>query len=642
MGWNARPLPTGLSGIDWGTQSVPTEPDPYFIWADLTQGAYLSSPRGPWHLLLTLRAGQTWNDVGQLPDVKLSTVQGAAKAHRTATTPVHAESLRRLHALAQVEFAEPGLAVPNRRGRIPVAVAPPPSASLPVEEAAPKAKLVIGVIDGPVGWLNRRFRDANRSRLARLWNQNPGENGRGPNGFDYGTEWRREQLDPVVEKANSIRDEARLYERYGFPQPDDEDAVSHGSHVLDLILRTRDNQAGLDMSLDRADVVYVQLPEAALADTGGNWSTYVLDGLHYILGVAGEDAAVIVNLSLGAFAGPHNGSSALERAIDACIAERSADGKPKLHVVVAAGNAYEVIDDQTGKAVPCHARVVLKPGESQEIGWMVPPGSDSEHFVECRVDGLPDAGTVPTGLQVSLRLRNGPRLETGPGGHAALVMSDSNEVVGALICSRPPGRPEWVLAALAGSRNLDGRYVPPGRWRLGLTNTNATDALVVDLWSERRDLPGGMPGESRPQSGFKNGSPTNSPLDTLGSVAGGTGSIVVGAVDERGGTFEPSPYASSGPAAGVHNQPRRTGGRSGPDLSAIGRHEAAGFYSGTTVSMEGTSMAAARVTRAIAQVILETNNGATLPREAILELLNSRRKIGASPDAGRCGAFVCG
>lgn len=647
MSWTTSPLRSGASGIDWGSPSAPEAADPYLAWADLTRGAYLAEPAGPLHLLLTLGESATVSSVRAISGIRVPRAYPDGARRCTATVPFQREALSTLHALAQVEFAEPGLAVPGRPRRSPNATRQPPGEA---KSAARKPKLVIGIIDGPAGWLNRSFRVGNTSRLACLWNQNPGGGGTPPAGFDFGTEWTGDMLDALLALAPRRADEAALYGRHGFPQPEEDDGLSHGTHILDLILtggrigKDEADRLAETERLAQADVVYVQLPEAALADTGGNWGTLVLDGLHYILGVAGDDSAVVVNLSLGAFAGPHDGSSALERAIDACIAEREAEGRPKLHVVVASGNAYQVLDDDTGKEVPCHARVELAPGQSKAIGWLIPSASDSEHFVECRVDGLPGADVVPSGLQVRLQMPNGPQIGTDATGAAALAIDTGGappQIVGALICSRPPGRPEWVLAALGGSRNRDGRYVPPGRWELTLQNTNESATLVVDLWSERRDLPGGMAGEPRPQSGFPRGSALVSAQDTLASLAGGLKTIVVGAVDQHGDGFVASPYASAGPGAAALLQPRRSGSRSGPDLSAIGRQQAAGFYSGTMVSMEGTSMAAALVTRAVALAMLTAPNGTRLSRNDILEWLRNQPTTGGSPDPERCGAFVC-
>ncbi len=83
----------------------------------------------------------------------------------------------------------------------------------------------------------------------------------------------------------------------------------------------------------------VQLDWASVADSsGGAMNVSVLDALAFALSRCANDAQVVINLSWGALAGPHNGTSLLEtrhgpsRGLQAAMAAQ---------LIIPAGNAYQ-------------------------------------------------------------------------------------------------------------------------------------------------------------------------------------------------------------------------------------------------------------------------------------------------------------
>ena len=96
--------------------------------------------------------------------------------------------------------------------------------------------------------------------------------------------------------------------------------------------------------LRSADVVFVQFSEDCIRDATGVWlKAYVVQGIQYILSFAEPNVTknVIINLSYGPTTGPHDGTAELETALTALVAEYDGSaGKPKLEIVLAAGNAY--------------------------------------------------------------------------------------------------------------------------------------------------------------------------------------------------------------------------------------------------------------------------------------------------------------
>lgn len=119
-----------------------------------------------------------------------------------------------------------------------------------------------------------------------------------------------------------------------------EQRVNHGTFVLDIAAGPREftaSVAGLGPALawdplappswqaatdlaSRCPIVAVQLDWATVKDTsGGSMRAHLLDGLLYILSNCALQADVVVNMSWGTLAGPHDGSSLFERALDELV-----------------------------------------------------------------------------------------------------------------------------------------------------------------------------------------------------------------------------------------------------------------------------------------------------------------------------------
>lgn len=199
---------------------------------------------------------------------------------------------------------------------------------IPVEEKMDKAKLlthvdkvqsgielpnpfkgkdvVIGIIDGgfEYGHINFYTPDRKSVRIKRVWNQN-GFKGNPPAGFSYGTEYQTE---------SDI-----LTARY------DTKSETHGTHV-----------AGIAAGADTASVYGGVAPEADIVLVSFNRNSVdnvaVADGIKYIFDYAESvGKPCVVNMSLGSFIGPRDGTSVFDRMCD------QMQGKGKL-LVGAVGN----------------------------------------------------------------------------------------------------------------------------------------------------------------------------------------------------------------------------------------------------------------------------------------------------------------
>ena len=592
--------------------------DPYLHWAQLTAYRYLA--RGPSKRLRFAQA-RLVPDVG---NTGYGTVQ---------INPASPKALAALLKRADFVLAEPGL--------WPIDQPPhqPPSMAIskgPVHAPACGDRgLVIGVIDGRCGFAHRNFCEPDaptRSVIDSFWDQ--GQNAappwRVPGEFGYGRELHRDDLDRELARRVSPTDPSRradeeraLYRALGQALPEDAD-WSHGTHVLDTVIsdyraRQPDAVAGA-----RPGFVYVQLPDDALRDTSARWAAAcVLDALHYILRCAGDTAKkVVVNLSLGAFAGPHDGSSLLERAIDDLIERREG-----LSVVVAAGNTGHIRDDASGRAVPCHARVTLgsalgpecdKGMRSVDLEWVIDCADSTESLMEI---WLPARGPDGQPAAVEVLLTHRDSLSGEPDADSARAvpghidtLSCGGQVVAAVLNASgafqvPNGSGGMVLVALGHTRDTLRPCARMGRWNVTVTNKSPWP-ITLEACIERRDLPGELAG-FRPQYGFGPGTPGLEPGGALGSLANGKRTLVVGAArrDKASEPYTPSDYSAGAGRSGAGGCNARAVRRRGPDLFAVGQREAAGFLSGSHKSLAGTSMAAAQVSAALAASLVPATKG---------------------------------
>ncbi len=254
------------------------------------------------------------------------------------------------------------------------------------EGKAPPGSLLIGMLDDGCPFAAAHFLQtlstgAISTRVRGIWDQNQDKlpvtiNGRvfgeGLTDFDYGLEYRRDFAPPLAPGKIGLDDWIGLYST---PQNGiDEDHCyadaeftslkyreSHGAHVMDVLAGRipissrigplppgdrRDPPSwkpGTDAA-SSAEVVFVQFSEDNIRDATGVWLlTYAVQGIQYVLSFAKPYVTrrVIINLSYGPTTGPHDGMAELETALTALVADYDGtSGKPKLEIVLAAGNSY--------------------------------------------------------------------------------------------------------------------------------------------------------------------------------------------------------------------------------------------------------------------------------------------------------------
>jgi hypothetical protein len=193
-----------------------------------------------------------------------------------------------------------------------------------------------------------------------------------------------------------------------------------------------------------------------------------------------------------------------------------------------------------------------------------------------------------------------------------------------------PGRNRnMIFVAVAPTVTLDPtrKVAPFGTWEVKVRKKKAGTALI-DAWVQRDDTPYGYPRRGR-QSRFDD-SETNYPYwdevgrevetdgpassikrdGTLNAIGTGSKSTLVGSF--RRIDWKPAKYSASGPAIAPS---RGLPVNDGPDASAVSDDShahrgilASGTRSGSTVAMNGTSVAAPQITRWIAEQMAASKN----------------------------------
>lgn len=505
------PLARGRhTGLDWSSPTQRDGHDPYLMWSEAVgprahgrPGALLDG--GRLNLLIELSAGTTVARLAQQAGASLRIPQaylwleqrlgqrlGFCTALADPTFFARYAELKPLIRRFELSRARPG-AVPDQVPNSMASAAPEPSVSAVLQGP------VLGLIDGGLAFAHPRFRQAaaagEATRIAHFWRQDEMGAGRRPAGFAYGLELSGADIDAEVRRSQvaGVDDESEVYRRLqgGLAL---EQRVNHGTFVLDIAAGPREFTAGIaglgaDLGWDplappgwqaatdlasRCPIVAVQLDWATVKDTsGGSMRAHLLDGLLYILSCCALEAKVVVNMSWGTLAGPHDGSSLFERALDELVG----CWRGGLSLVLPTSNAYQA---------RTHGNATLAPGEHGTLRWRCLPGDTTHNFLEI---WLPHE--VASGLSVTLRPPGREALPTQRAGDAGVWAAPDGQPLAASIFLRQSARGEHdscILLALAPTFSLQEHAptAPAGVWEIRLCNEGPVP-LTFDAFIERDD-----------------------------------------------------------------------------------------------------------------------------------------------------------
>jgi hypothetical protein len=474
--------------------------------------------------------------------------------------------------------------------------------------------VVVGVIDDGIAFAHHRVRDGLQTRVANWWLQDGEFHGNVP----YGRELTKYEIENLIARCSTggALEEDEFYIRAGlnnFRLEGHKTAawrVAHGTHVMDLACGY-DEQPPYDQH-----IIAVQLPARVTADTSGSQLVpWALDAIAYIVDRADKLAhprhwPIVINFSYGYFAGPHDGLSDLENAIDRIIVARPA-GAP-LSITLPAGNSFlscthaQASFDAANPSVTLSWRVLPDSQEAASLEiWMPyrhPPGGRSRVEVTITPPGGP---TSP-----ALGETPGFLLSWQPAGRVLCEIS---------YAVRAPTNRGHFLVVIQPTADVDGvaPLAPAGNWTVTIRNLRLAPGEIVHAWIQRDETLYGHPRRGR-QSRFEDlnyeryDNDTGQVIEvdnarshvkregTINAIATGKRTIVAGGF--LGDRERPARYSSSGPTIPALGAPKAY--RDGPDALTIGEDSfahagvlGAGSRSSSTVAMGGTSVACARLAR---------------------------------------------
>jgi hypothetical protein len=532
---------------------------------------------------------------------------------------------------------------------------PPPFDAQILRQGRPSGSVVVGIIDDGIAFAHEQFRDApNSTRISSIWLQSQQTDEHSPTLFGRGREITKNDIDKWLSAPNGLVDEDQIYREAGvldFASSEHKSLArraAHGTHVLDTATGPKGS------SKPKWPIVCVQLPSDVTADTSGARLTlWALEGVWYILlqslAIAfmhgTRPMPVVINLSYGFTAGPHDGGHPLERALQKTVEVWERLIGASVRIVLPAGNNLQS---------RLHARMSFDECQSVDLPWRVHPDDRTASHVEIWLPRRPSEAPCP--VRVSVRPPGAAVPASPPIGGSGTTTSEllaEQQVLCQINYSHSggPGGRGVVRVSIAPTYELEhtkpesGRraprpspVAPHGIWTIRIENTGLTTGEEVHAWVQRDDTAFGYPSSGR-QSFFDD--PAYQRFDAMGDMsvednprslvkragtlnAIATGSdpriMVVGAYAHA--ARRTARYSSRGPTLGD---------RRGPDaLFASDRSRVshgmlgAGTRSGSSVGMNGTSVAAPGVTRLIAEELAAGRAGDVEWLASIADALRGR------------------
>lgn len=493
------PLPKGcFTGIEWSRPGATNGFDPYLIWAeaDMFAGYGLKKPPKWLPLLMELAQGVS---VDQL--VRASSPQWlhVPPAYRSDAAP---SGLRYCTARVKPRFFKeirPGGALDGLIARCELGLpaghhADDPTAPLVATPSARGARLdgkVLGLIDGGLAFANEAFLRSGKTRVRHFWRQDRQGLGPAPNGFGYGHELSGSEIDRAMRDNTfgGLVDETRVYTHFEMGTELDK-RVNHGTHVLGVAAGPRTVRAGIanvpphynappswaaaDDDASRCHIVGVQLDWDTVLDTsGGSMNVHIMDGLMYILSRCERSAKIVVNVSWGTLAGPHDGTSLLESAMDQLI---ELVGPRRFRIILPAGNSYQ---ERT------HANGTLAPGADATLHWRCQAQDVTQNFLELwlppSAEGISLTITPPGRAPL-------PALRLGQSGTWADAQGRSicALIYPASVATGTNGTCALLAIAPTFSFDAERATAPSGAWQIKLANEGSRKT-TFDAYIERDD-----------------------------------------------------------------------------------------------------------------------------------------------------------
>lgn len=217
------------------------------------------------------------------------------RAGNVCTVNIPYDAVGKLTAVSGIEYFSPARKVQSRLDKaLPAGGLILAHEGLAGGNAYSGEGVVVGIVDGGFDLSHPAFYDMTKgeTRISRVWDQKAVSEGTPPAGYSYGREYKTKS--EILDRALTA-----------------EFSSSHGTHVAGIAAGSRVD-LGSVTSLGVAPEAELVFVATSFYDNG------IVDGIRYVFDYAesvGKPA--VVNLSLGSHYGPHDGSSAVDRVIEA-------------------------------------------------------------------------------------------------------------------------------------------------------------------------------------------------------------------------------------------------------------------------------------------------------------------------------------
>lgn len=458
-------------------------------------------------------------------------------------------------------------------------------ADLPAGSASDGSGVILGVVDWGCDFAHPAFRRLDgTTRLTLLWNLN----GRAPSGtLGLGRPMLDGALSGVVFDASSINTAlvaADPYAALGYdplansyaPPPADMVEIVHGTHVLDTAGGSRLAARGVAPG---AELMFVHLRPNSLKDDNSqgenirhaNGGDVVAASCAILYEAQQRNVPCVLNLSMGNNAGPHDGSSVVERMLDAMAS------RPGRALIVPAGN---------NQAANLHASGTVRVAQPRTMRWNFTETDTTPNTIDLWYESGSD---IPT-LNIMLIAPDGTAMGQGEPGQGLLLSRDGQQIGSLLSETRPPPdiRDTWL-------HHVRIEVMPSGAdesWRV-TASTDVSVDINFNAWIDRSDV------FVASQSHFASDDADSE--FTLDSLSCGYHTICVGSCYQAAPDQRASGFSSLGTTRD---------GRQKPDVAAPGEKVRAACAKGSFVAMTGTSVSAPHVA-GVAALLLQARPNAT-------------------------------